>query len=252
MRACFVSIDVESDPTKNKTFKGIENLDKILSIFKKYNIGATLFVTGNVLEKYTEKVKEWLQNHEIACHSFSHTFWNNLDNQKREQDSEKFIRLYRGVFSQNPKGFRAPSHIIDEQGLKLLQDKRFLYDSSVVPHYPLFKKYRGYRGKAPLEPYFPDTKNYQKKGEMSILEIPVAGLLFGIPLAGTWISKSPLFVYQVLLGIFNPEFLTFNLHSWDSLNPVLLRKVDMILKILKDKNYQFLTGEQIYATISKN
>lgn len=252
MRACFVSIDVESDLAKNKAFKGIENLDKILSIFKKYDIDATLFVTGNVLEKYTEKVKEWSKKHEIACHSFSHTFWNNLDNQKREQDLEKFIWLYREAFSQNPKGFRAPSHIIDEQGLKLLQDKGFLYDSSVVPHYLPLKKYRGYRGKALPEPYFPGTKNYQKKGEMNILEIPIAGLLFGIPLAGTWISKLPLFVYQVLLGIFNPEFLTFNLHSWDSLNPQLLLKIESILGILKDKNYQFLTGEQIYAAISKN
>jgi peptidoglycan/xylan/chitin deacetylase (PgdA/CDA1 family) len=42
------------------------------------------------------------------------------------------------------------------------------------------------------------------------------------------------------------------LHSWDSLNPNLLEKLDKIIKILKNKNYQFLTGREIYGSISKN
>ena len=33
---------------------------------------------------------------------------------------------------------------------------------------------------------------------------------------------------------------------------IAMRKFDAAVKILKDKNYQFLTGGQIYATISKN
>jgi len=252
MKILFISIDVESELAKKPSFLGVDNLGKILEIFEEYGAPATLFVCGNVLEEYGEKIKEWGKSFEIACHGFSHTFWNELSNQEREQEIDRFFVLYQKVFGEKPKGFRAPSHIIDKQGLKLLQDKGFLYDSSVVPHYPPLKKYRGYRGKAPFKPYFPNIKDYRRKGKMGILEIPASGLPPGIPLVGTWISKLPLFIYQGLLGIFNPDFLAFSLHSWDSLNKPLLIKIKKILKYLKAKNYHFAEGQEIYELFSKN
>ena len=241
-KICFVSIDLESDRAKNKQFLGIENLDKILDIFEKYNVSATLFVTGNVLKKYSQKIKRWEEKYEIASHSFSHRFWDTLDEEKRKDEVEKFFYLYQKIFSRNPKGFRAPSHVIDKDGLKLLQEKGFLYDSSIVPHYPFFKKYRGYKKRAPLFPYWLDN---------SFLEIPVRGLFLGIPLAGAWLAKIPFFFYRILL-YFTPSFLTFSLHSWDSLTPNLLRKIEQTLKILEHKNYKFLNGSQIYELLSKS
>jgi peptidoglycan/xylan/chitin deacetylase (PgdA/CDA1 family) len=253
MKICFASIDVEPDLGEAKAFKGIDNLDKILKVFNKYDIKATLFVTGTVLERYGQKLKALLsKNYEIACHSFSHRFWNDLNSNQRKEELEKFFTLYQGFFYKKPEGFRAPSHVIDVKALQILQEKGFLYDSSILPRYPLFKSYRGYKGKALSKPYFPSRENYKTKGEMKILEIPVSGLAFGIPLAGTWISKLPFFVYRILFFISNPVFLTLNLHSWDSLNPNLLEKLDKIIKILKNKNYQFLTGREIYGSISKN
>ncbi len=243
MKTCFVSIDVESDFAENKSFEGVEKLDKILRIFKKNKIAATLFVTGNVLEKYLEKVREWSEDYEIACHSFSHRFWDTLSQEEREDELKRFIKLYREVFKMVPKGFRAPSHIIDEKGIKLLAERGFLYDSSIVPHYPFFKNYRGYKGKAPLKPYW-----YNER----IFEIPITGQLLGVPVAGTWISKLPSFIFGFLFGIYSPVFLTFNLHSWDSLNDKLLIKIEKILKLLKDRNYYFLTGLQVYETFSKS
>lgn len=242
-KVCFVSVDVESYFPKGESFQGVENLDKILSIFKKYNILATLFVTGKVLGKYGDLVKAWSKNYEIACHSFSHRFWDTLNLAERKEEIENFFALYKTIFDKRPIGFRAPSHLIDEDGFKLLKEKGFLYDSSIIPHYPFLKNYRGYKGKAPTLPYWLSKK---------LLEIPVTGQIFGIPLAGTWISKMPLFVYNFLFLISSPVFLTFNLHSWDSLNFKLLEKIEEILKLLKNKNYRFLTGEQIYASISKN
>lgn len=242
-KTCFVSVDIEGDFGKNESFEGVENLDKILVIFKKYDIPLTLFVTGNVLEKFSQRFKELSKNYEIACHGFTHRFWDTLDQKKRKEELEKFLALYQKIFNKNPIGFRAPSHIIDENGLKLLEDKCFLYDSSVVPHYPFFKKYRGYKGKARTQSYWQNEK---------LLEIPVSGLILGIPLAGTWISKLPFFIYRILFLIKKPQFLTLSLHSWDSLNFKLLEKVEKISKLLKNKNYQFLAGEKIYEEFSKN
>ena len=227
-KICFASVDVERD---------IDGFNKILEVFKKYDIPATLFVTGEVLEKHTDLIREWSENYEIASHSFTHRFWNTLNLEERKQELDKFCNLYQNIFQKKPFGFRAPSHIIDKQGLKLLQEKGFLYDSSVVPHYPPFKKYRGYKGKAPLDPYFPK--------EMKILEIPIRGQIFGIPLAGAWINKLPCFFYKALFLVYNPNFVTLSMHSWDILNAGFVKKLENILKILKKKNYQFLNGKQI-------
>ncbi|XOB42179.1 MAG: polysaccharide deacetylase family protein [Candidatus Nealsonbacteria bacterium] len=251
MKICFVSIDIESDLAKPQSFKGVENLDRIFNILKKHDISTTLFITGNVFEKYGDKVKAWSENHEIACHGFSHKFWSNLDNNQKKEELDRFIAFYRKIFNKNPEGFRAPSHIINDESLNLLEKKGFLYDSSVVPHYPFLKKYRGYKGRAPLIPYFPNYQDYRKKGEMRILEIPVSGVL-SFPLAGTWILKLPFFVYKILLRIKSPDFLSLSFHSWDSLNDKVIIKLERLIKLLKNKGYIFLNGKQIYEQFSKN
>ena len=269
-KTCFVSIDVEHDrgqgPARIATparmtrvsvsggqsvaggerkFSGVENLEKILEILKKHGIPATLFVTGQVLEKYSGLVKEWSKDFEIACHSFSHRFWNTLGLPEREKELIDYFALYQKIFNVKPKGFRAPSHLIDQAGIKLLEDQGFLYDSSVVPHYPFFKKYRGFKGKAPLLPYQPSPDNYRQKGNMKILEIPIRGQVFGIPLAGAWIGPTPFWFYKTLFEIYCPDFLTINMHSWDK-SEQFLKNLEKIFILLKSKNYQFLNGEQIF------
>jgi len=228
-KICFTSIDVEG--------RGVEEVNQILDIFKKYNIPATLFVTGEVLEKYSDLIKGWSDNYKIASHSFTHRFWNTLNSKERETELDRFCNLYQNIFQKKPLGFRAPSHLIDEEGLKLLEEKGFLYDSSVLPHYPPFKKYRGYQGRKPLLPYHSTG--------LKILEIPVRGQFLGIPLAGAWIRGLPSWFYKILFLLYCPSFITLSMHSWDNLDHCFLKKLENILKILKKKNYLFLNGEQI-------
>ena len=235
-KTCFASIDVEKDLGKEE-FQGVEKLDIILDVFKKHNLSATLFVTGEVLQKYPTKFQELASLYEIACHSFTHRFWNTLNLGERQAELDKFIELYQALFQKKPIGFRAPSHIIDDDGIKLLEEKGFLYDSSVVPHYPPFKKYRGYPGRAPLLPYYPKNT--------AILEIPVRGQILGFPLTGAWIRGLPPCFYKVLFSVYSPSFITLNMHSWDILDSCFLNKLDKILKILKNRNYLFHNGEQI-------
>jgi hypothetical protein len=247
---CFASIDVEQDfaAIDNREYKGVENLQEILNIFERYSIPTTLFVTGETIEKYPVLIKQWSNNYEIACHGFTHRFWNDLSIKDREREVEKFKKIYQNVSQKSVKGFRAPSHIIDEQGMKLLQNKGFLYDSSIVPHYPFIKKYRGYKKKAPMEPYHLSFDDCWRKGNSEILEIPVAGQIFGIPLAGAWIARIPFWFYKILFEIESPNFITLSIHSWDRLKTSrnfyfnFPRKLDKLLKLLKSKNYKFLKG----------
>lgn len=217
------------------------SLDGILAIFRQYNIPATLFVTGKILKENADLIRDLAKDYEISCHSYSHRFWNKLSEEERNSDLDQFIILYQSIFGKRPIGFRSPSHIIDEAALKALEEKGFLYDSSVVPRYPFLKKYRGYKGKAPVFPYRPSYNNYRKAGEMSILEIPAAGQLFGIPLAGAWIAKLPFLTYKFMFQISKPRFISLSIHSWDPLN-----NLDKILGLLKGSGYQFLNGEQIF------
>ncbi len=237
MRICFTSIDIEHDvgTGNDKTFLGVEAVDRVLDVFERSSIPATLFITGDVLEKYPDKVRDWARNYEVASHSFSHRYFNELADEEKETDTERFIDIYKKILGSRPLGFRAPSHVIDDYTLNLLQKYGFQYDSSVIPHYPPVKKYRGYHGRAPLAPY--------KIGEL--LEIPVAGQIMGIPLAGAWIRKLPIWLYRILFTTHKPKFVALSMHSWDILDEKFASKLVRIVKILKISGYVFKSGEQI-------
>jgi len=235
-RICVVSVDVEED-LNQKTFHGVENLDKVLKVFKQFNIRATLFVTGEVLELYYDKVIKWSKNHEIACHGYYHVPLYKLSISERRDQLRKFNQLYEDILGTKPKGFRAVQLIIDTFQLKLLEDLGFVYDSSVVPQRCLFRKRPSYLGKAPSEPYHPSYDNHLVKGTMKILEIPVSRLLFGIPLQGTWIRLIGVKPYRLLLALKKPNFISLTMHSWDCIRykgPYSKNSGDNFLVMLKE------------------
>ena len=254
-KICFASIDVEQDfaVLKNKTYKGAENLREILDIFMQHNVFPTLFITGEIIEKYPYLTRQWSDGCEIGCHSFTHRFWNTLSQNIKEQEIEKFRKVCSSVLQNPVNGFRSPSHIIDEDSVRILSDNGFLYDSSVVPHYPFFKRrYRGYERRSLITPFYPSLNDCRVKGNSRILEIPVSGQMFGIPLAGAWISGIPFSVYKFLFAMRKPSFITLSVHSWDILKDrdypesSFARKLDKLLRLLRANHYEFLSGENIY------
>ncbi len=255
---CFLSVDVEEDLRDNgqKSFLGVENLEKILNIFKKYEAPATLFVTGEVLDNYSELVKQWAADFEIACHGYWHQPLSQLPLEERSRGLANFVELYRNLLGRAPLGFRAVQNVIDNEQFKILEDYNFLYDSSVVPDYPPFKKYVGYKGQAPLLPYHPAGDNHLKKGEMKILEIPLTPHLLGIPLVGTWLRRLRVRFFKLLFLFYQPKFISFSMHSWDAVPGGALsaknrgqhyvEQLAAMLEYLKKKGYKFYNGEMIY------
>lgn len=216
MKICMVSIDVEED-LNQKTFNGVESLDNMLKIFDKCGISATLFATGEVLEKYPDLIVKWSKKHEIACHGYYHTPLPELTISERKSQLEDFCELYQNMLGEKPRGFRAVQHTIDNIQLKLLEEFEFEYDSSVVPRYIPIRKYVGYKGRAPTKPYCPSYEDYKRKGDMKVLEIPVTPLIFGISLYGTWIRVFGPNFYKFLLLLKKPGFISLAMHSWDAI-----------------------------------
>lgn len=265
-KTCFVSIDVERDNFKKKdTFQGVENLNNILDIFKKYKIRATLFVTGNVLELYPDLIKKWAKDYEIGCHNYIHTPLDETGLSHRERQIKKFISIYKSIFKKLPKGFRAPRNIIDNEQFEILERYNFIYDSSVIPRHIALHRYKGYKGRAPVMPYQPSARDYKKRGKkekMNLIEIPNTPLLGGIPFAATWIRRLGVSFFEVLLSLKKPRFLSLTMHSWDGIKfksrssknsgKVFLEQMDELLGTLKKKGYYFNTGEQICEEFSKD
>jgi peptidoglycan/xylan/chitin deacetylase (PgdA/CDA1 family) len=272
MKTCFLSIDVEPGSArlgralaenKENNFEGVDKLDNILDIFRKHRAKATFFVTGEVLEHRPDLVKKWADEFEIGCHDYYHISLDRVDVLGMEKQVKDFIDLYKDTFNRIPKGFRAPRNIIDNEHFDILERCGFLYDSSVLPRYPLgIKHYAGYRGRAPIKPYWPNKSNYRKRGNIKILEIPESPIFFDIPLVGTWLRKLGVKLFKLLFCFKKPDFISLSMHSWDGIRfegrssrnsgPVYLRQLDEIMAFLKKIGYEFKSGEEIYEQFSKN
>ncbi|MFC1576679.1 polysaccharide deacetylase family protein, partial [Candidatus Omnitrophota bacterium] len=174
-------------------------MPRFLDLFDAHGIKATLFVVGRDLLvptrlKLLKKARE--RGHEIANHSMNHAegfSFLPLDKKIKEiAEAERAIQDNLGV---TPKGFRTPSNDVDVDVLKILEDRGYTYDSSLLPTYyaPLIKSlkfsalkiprkdhYLGNpsHGRAPLHPYHPSEKAVWKKGSMKIMEIPITTMPF--------------------------------------------------------------------------
>jgi len=257
-----VSVDVEQDIGRQKAFQGAERLDRMLKIFDKFEAKATLFVTGEALERYPRLVQKWSEKYEIACHGYHHVPLFELSISEREKQLEDFARLYTKILGEKPKGFRAVKQSIDNNQMGLLEGSGFLYDSSVLPRYVPFRKHVGYKGKAPTEPYHPSRDDCRKKGKMKILEIPTSSLVFGIPLSGTWLRVLGSRFYRVLLTLRKPNFIGLVAHAWDAVEyqgsfsrnsgDRFLEYLEKLLSDLRYHGYLFMSGEEVVSNLEEN
>ena len=73
-----ITVDLEYDWEKKET-KNISLIPKLLDLFDSYNIKATFFVLGELIEKNEDCIKEIAKKHEIASHGFSHKNLKKID-----------------------------------------------------------------------------------------------------------------------------------------------------------------------------
>lgn len=114
-----------------------EALPYLLDLFAELGIRATFFVIARDLAGV--EAKRWLrraaeQGHELGNHSASHPHafrWLSRTDKAREID-EAATRIEQAT-GVRVVGFRCPAYDLDQTLLELLLERRYLYDSSLVP-----------------------------------------------------------------------------------------------------------------------
>jgi len=136
------------------------------------------------------------RGHEIANHSMSHAEgFSFLSRQQKQEEISGAEAIIQDTLGVTPHGFRTPSNDVDSDVLKILEERGYRYDSSLLPTYysPLIKRIKfasldthrkdHYLGRisygfAPLAPYYPSEKAVWRKGKMKIMEIPITTMPF--------------------------------------------------------------------------
>jgi peptidoglycan/xylan/chitin deacetylase (PgdA/CDA1 family) len=122
---------------------GVVGMRRILALLAKYQIPATFFVPGTVIEMYPQPIEALVAaGHELAHHGWSHVPPANLEREKEEADLVRANETIRRVSGRAARGYRSPSWDLSPNTVELLLKHGFLYDSSMMGD-----DYRPYRAR---------------------------------------------------------------------------------------------------------
>lgn len=197
-----------------------DSIDIILRILEQYNVTATFFILGVLVENNPEVVEEiYDSGHEIGCHCYSHKMINHMS---RHEFEDELCRSNHLLQKYSPKGFRAPCFSINESNswtLDIIKKGGYTYDSSIFPlKTPLY----GVKD-APTKPYFIDSsdiKSNQQTGTSGLIEFPISPFSFlniRIPFSGGFYFRTiPINVIELFLKKLNRnQPCIFYLHPWE-------------------------------------
>lgn len=188
-----------------------EGLPKLLSLYDKYSISATFFVTGDIAEEFPAIPRMIVEaGHELASHSYSHQDSYALDTlslQEQVQQINKSKKILEDIGGCEVVTFRAPALRVNEWTPQALQEAGFIIDSSISPQradmflsFGAIKKIN--RIWAARKPGYIYMYDMNRRGDYGIFEIPISALI--IPYIGTMLRISP-FATNLLKHILNLE-----------------------------------------------
>ncbi len=195
----------------------VQNTERLLELFKQYDVKSTFFVLGWVAERFPDLIRKLSDDgHEIASHGYSHQL---IYNQSREIFREETIRskkLLEDITGNPVHGYRAASYSITRESLwalDILCEAGFNWDSSIFP----IRHDRYGIPDSPKAPYSIQTESGNVIREFPLTTAKVFGL--SVPAAGGGYFRQfpyPLFRYLFRnasgLGT-RPQM--FYLHPWE-------------------------------------
>lgn len=107
---------------------------RILDLLDQHDISATFFVPGWVAERHEEIVKEVaMRGHEVANHGYMHEPPSSLGPDENEGAIlDRGSDILESITGVRPGGYRSPSWELSADSLRLLHERGFVYDSSLM------------------------------------------------------------------------------------------------------------------------
>lgn len=188
-------------------------LPRFLELFARHQLRATFFVIGADLDDEANRAllrEAHERGHEIASHSETHLYdLTRRDRRTIEREIDAVANKIEELIGRPPIGFRAPGYTVNEALLEALEERGYMYDSSVFPSAPYYAakaaamaaiRMRGDVSRsvldhprvlmAPRHPYRIGQR-YTKRGD-GLLELPIAtSRLTRAPIIGTFLMMSP-------------------------------------------------------------
>lgn len=136
---------------------------RILNLLDKYNIKASWFIPGYVMEKYPEAVLKIAEcGHEIGHHGYYHKRNTEMEIEDEKRELDMGMNAFYKVLNKKPEGYRSPAWDFSDNTLDLITEYGFKYDSNLM---------------GDERPYFITSKKTGK----SLVEIPVEWILDDAP-----------------------------------------------------------------------
>ena len=144
---------------------------RVLALLARYGLKATFFVPGLIIDQHEKLIEEILsKGHEIAHHSYTHTWILNLTPEQEREEMEKGYQSIKRVSGRAPRGWRSPAAELSPITMPMLVEYGFNYSSN----------------------FFDDDSPYLHKvdgSETKIVELPFRWVL----------DDAPFFQYSIVL-----------------------------------------------------
>ena len=115
----------------------VDNTQRLLELFERFDVRGTFFVLGWVAERYPQLVRDIAaRGHEIACHGFSHRLVYEQSPEEFREETSRAKRVIEDIAGCSVLGYRAASYSIVRESLwalDILVELGFGYDSSIFP-----------------------------------------------------------------------------------------------------------------------
>lgn len=171
------------------TYGAKVGVPKILEVLSDEELPATFFIPGWVIDNRTHVVEKIVKaGHEIAHHGYLHKWIDPKNPEMELEELEKGIESIQRVAGIAPAGYRAPSGETSPNLIRLLTERGFIYDSTMLDD---------------IEPY----RHVLEDGSYGVVELPWHWSTDDVPFLVTSIKfHRPIFTNDHILSIWKAEF----------------------------------------------
>jgi peptidoglycan/xylan/chitin deacetylase (PgdA/CDA1 family) len=120
-------------PMSHQSYGPLVGVPRILELLKRHELTATFFIPGYSAHRYPAVVRAVAEaGHEIAHHSYFHEDTIGMDEKTEAAMLDLGLRALQDTAGVRPEGYRAPMWELTYHTPKLLAERGFRYDSSLM------------------------------------------------------------------------------------------------------------------------